>query len=907
MAIKRLIVLLALLALVAGCVETGTKKPGIARHLPNFGGDYEVNPEMEKNLPRTVAVLPFWDQSGSKQGSEIVRRGFYNHFSSLGFQDQEFFRTDRVLAMNRLVAPEKAFEADPAELCKLLGVDAVVKGKVENFDKLFAVIYSQVAVGADVAMYGKDGTRLWSARHTVRYHEGGVPLSLLGLAATIFSTSMNLRQIQLLRACDDLFRDMVTTIPAPDVMAARRPPKINLVVGDTQDQPKKAGSVITIMLTGEPNMTAWADIGQYRSKIALDEKEPGVYVGTYTVMPGDNIEDAPLIGFLSDPAGNVANWIDPVGFITLDTTPPAAPRGLTGIGMNHEAVLRWQKNTEPDLAAYVVSASATPLTGYTPVGQTEFALFMEKQLPNNVARYYKVAARDRAGNLSKPAGPVEAMPVPPGPTEVSGLITRDTVWAAGGSPYVLTAPLTVADTAVLTLQPGVSVVSAGPGVTVKGRLMAVGLSDTHVRFSGKDGAAWEGITFADTGTRENTLTFCRITGAVTALTCRSASPTLSRCEILENETGINALGAFSKPIISGCAVHANRKNGVEVHEGAAPAISGSDIHDNGGAGIFVEIGSPAISGNRIASNGGAGIAALQGFPGISGNNITDNRGADIAGPAAGSPVEASGNFFGVTALARVLARISGRVDLRSVLSAAAPGGECLPLPLCTGELPEKISSDLACLPAFGPFAVRGRVAVGEGATLIIAPGAKLAYGPKAALVIEGGAISARGRKGAPIVFDSAGASPMPGAYESAVIFERASELSSVLSFCEIRHASVGVLVKQGSPEISGSVISDCSQAGVKAVNEAAPAISYCTIKDNQGGGGIEALGRANPGIHFCNIYNNAINLQAMSTITIDARNNWWGQAPPDESLIWGNNVSLAPYLDREAPQEAARP
>ncbi|MEW5736250.1 MAG: right-handed parallel beta-helix repeat-containing protein [Thermodesulfobacteriota bacterium] len=895
----------ACLALVFGCVETGTKKPGVARHLPQFGGEYTVDPAMEKDMPKTVAVLPFWDVSGSKQGSEIVRRGFYNHFSSLGFQDKEFFQTDRVLAMNGLLEPQKAYEADPAELCRLLGVDAVVKGKVSNFDKLFAVIYSQVAVGADVAMYGKDGTRLWEGKHTVRYHEGGIPTSLLGLAATIFSTSMNMRQIQLLRACDDLFRDMVTTIPAPDVMASRRPPVINLVVQDTQDKPKKAGSVITIMLTGEANMTAWADIGQYRTKIALDEKEPGVYVGTYTVMPGDNVADAPLIGFLSDPAGNTASYIDPVGFITLDTAPPATPSGLVGIGMDQEAVLRWNKNTEPDMAAYDIFASATPLTGYTPAGSTEFCLFSQKGLPNNVPRFFKVAARDLAGNQSKPAGPVSAMPVPPGPTVVSGLIDRDTVWAAGGSPYVLAGTVTVADTAVLTLQPGVSVVSDGHGLVVNGRLMAVGLSDTFIRFSAKNGSSWAGIAFADTGDRENALFFCRISGATAAVTCRSASPALSQCELLENGTGVDMAGAFSKPVISGCTIHGNRGDGIAVHEGASPAILGNDIQDNGGSGILVEIGSPAVTGNNIMGNGGSGIKALRGFSGVYRNNIRDNRGPDIAGPVDGTPVDAPGNFFGVTRIPEIIARLSGRVVLDTVLDAAVPNGKDLSLPLCKGELPQTIEKDLVCLAAYGPFAVKGKVTVAQGASLVIAPGSVLSYGPGAAIEVAGGSLSARGRIGAPIIFKSAGASPNPGAFDTAVRFLAASNETSLLSRCVIRHATVGVAVEQGAPEISHSLIADCSQAGIRAVNDASPAITYCAITRNQGSGGIEALGRANPGVHFCNIFGNSVNLQAMSSITLDVRNNWWGAAPPDESLIWGPNVSITPYLSEEN-QEAAQ-
>jgi hypothetical protein len=53
----------------------------------------------------------------------------------------------------------------PVKLGEILGVDAVVFGEISNFDKLFALVYSQVSVGAEIRMYdAKTGHFLWSGK-----------------------------------------------------------------------------------------------------------------------------------------------------------------------------------------------------------------------------------------------------------------------------------------------------------------------------------------------------------------------------------------------------------------------------------------------------------------------------------------------------------------------------------------------------------------------------------------------------------------------------------------------------------------------------------------------------------------------------------------------------------------------
>ena len=186
-----------------------------------YQGDYVVDPYMKEHMPRTVAVLPFVNLSGKEKAVSVMRRGFYNHFSSLPFQDMELHKIDDLLQRAGLSDPVAASKKTPQELGKILGVDAVVFGSISNFDRIFAVVYSQIAVGAEVKMYdARTGHFLWSGKHTARIHEGGISTHPVGIVATIVVTALNLRDIQLLRANDDLFRDMVKTIPTPSLALA---------------------------------------------------------------------------------------------------------------------------------------------------------------------------------------------------------------------------------------------------------------------------------------------------------------------------------------------------------------------------------------------------------------------------------------------------------------------------------------------------------------------------------------------------------------------------------------------------------------------------------------------------------------------------------------------------------------
>jgi hypothetical protein len=895
-----LIYTLVPILLVLQSCAVATKSTIITPEITSlFEGEYKIDPYMQDHIPKSVAVLPFVDLSKSKEAIDIVRRGFYNHFSSLPYTDMELYKIDSLLSKAGLTDAEVISKTTPQELGRILGVDAVVFGEISNFDKLFLVMYSQVSVGAEIKMYdAKTGNILWSGKHTVRKHEGGISTNPIGIIAVVITTALNVRDIQLLRANDDLFRDMVKTIPVPSIAEALRPPSITLLTQDSKGLPKKAGDEIKVVIQGTPKMLAWFDIGGYKKHIEMKEVEPGGYYGVYKVLPGDNIDKAIITGYLTDDAGNTGQWVDAVGYVTLDTTAPDKPKNLTGIGRNKLVLLNWEKPQASDLAGYKIYRSSTPLSGYVVIGKTELNEYRdaESTLVNSQKYYYRIAAFDFAGNDSE-ITQATGMPIAPGPTPVAGVIETNTIWYSGASPYIMEGDVIVKDKTILTIEPGTEIKSRGGALIIEGRINAQG-DDEHIinLDTAQEGKPWAGITFVNVKDKENLVKFVRIKNAKTAITCQSSSPRIEISEFTQNNDVLKISGAFSKPLIAKNSIYKNKGVAVQVSEGSAPLIKENSIQDNDGTGLMVQSASPAIMQNTIARNNNNGIVVKGAGVNINQNNIVDNKPYNIVGNMTGTSVKALDNWWGSSKVQEILAGMQGKIDISFVLDAPYPQGKTQAITVLGQKAGGAIKADAYMILSNSPYRITKDLIIDNGATLHIEPGVVLEFEQKTSLITEDGGIIARGTKENPITFTAAASSPTPGFYGSAVRISKKTKVNSFFAYCIIKYATTAFDIYTGAPEISYCHVANSSQNGVFCRDDANPLLSYNTFTENQGEGAIKCVGNANPKIFYNNFISNAWAIQSQSSIYIDARNNWWGANPPDQNIIFGENINIKPWL-----------
>lgn len=895
----RLLIVLLCLNLPC-CYLPGKKEAVVSKISEMFDGTYEIDPYMEKHIPHTVAVLPFVNISRSQKGTDIVRRGFYNHFSSLPFTEMELFRVDHELRKAGLYDQDAINKTPPEKFKEILNVDAVIYGTISNFDKLFAGMYSQVSAGAEIKMYDTKGHFLWSGKHVAKIHEGGISTTPVGIVSTIIFASLNIRDIQLLRACDDLFRDMVKTIPVKTFADASRPPNINILAQDSKGLPKKAGDEIKVVIKGDPGMLAWFDIGDFKKGIDMTELEPGGYVGTYRVVPGDNINGA-IIGYLSDDSGNTATWIDAVGTVSLDTIPPDPPKNIDAAGRDSAIFLTWLDNKETDLSLYAVYRSETPLSNFKIIGQTEFTNFEDEHAENLKTYFYKIAAVDKAGNESRKTGPVKGIAIPTGPICISGTIDKDTVWFSGASPYIIEDTVIISELGSLTIEPGTRIESKGKGIVVKGSLIAKGQNSQHITFVPGNNKIWEGITFDNVKSSNNILSFCRINGAAVGVYCNSSSPEIRNCEFVKNITGLKVSGGFSSPTIEKCIIRHNSVAGIEVIDESKPLIFENKIKNNDGNGLLIkDAGSGTVKGNTIINNHNSGIVIKYSQTIVSKNNIYDNTPFNMQGSLQGKPLDANDNWWGKANWRKVIKVISGRINIDSILDGPLPNGKSIAVPVLKGTIGGIIHSDSFLSLSNSPYRLSNDLIVDKASNLYIQPGVKILFNKKTSIILKDGGIVALGTKDDPIIFTSSGASPSPGDYINAVLFSEPTKFSSFFKYCKFEYATTAINIYYGMPEITYCCIANNSQSGIRCGNDAAPRILYNTITKNLGTSGIECRGMANPKINYNNIVENIVAIQAFSTICFDARNNFWGKVPPDETIIMSENISeninIKPWL-----------
>ena len=286
----------------------------------------EADVSAVEQLPRKVAILPFVNKTSTPEAGVLVRRMFYNFFSSLNYRDLEPFDIDDNLRLNGLYADvARGKQVSPQKLGQLLGVDAVVYGDVISLGKIFALVYSDNQAGLNARMVSCDtGQTIWELEHTVHLEDGDVPISPIGLATAVFKTALSHTQASHLKAASELCMTMVATIPNPPGMS-NPPPRIQALVHNGAGRLLMPGDELKVALVGEKKQMASWSLPPLIENQPLTEKEPGIYIGAYRIKQTDRIPHGRLVGYLNGKTGVGSQWMDTLGPIRIGkpTTLPA--------------------------------------------------------------------------------------------------------------------------------------------------------------------------------------------------------------------------------------------------------------------------------------------------------------------------------------------------------------------------------------------------------------------------------------------------------------------------------------------------------------------------------------------------------------------------------------------------------
>jgi len=272
----------------------------------------------KSQLPHKVAILPFVNQTSNPEAAAVMRRMFYNFFSSLNYLDMEPSLVDKKLTEQNDYQKITAGDAVSAQqLGQMLGVDAVVFGEVLSLGKIYAVLYSDTEASLRARMVScQSGKTIWELEHTAHLREGEVPLSITGLAAAIVKTAISAKMANVMQAASKLCMEMTATVPDRPTLA-ESPPRIQVMVHNGVGTLLRPGSQLKVVMVGDEKLAASWSVPPLIENLAMEENEPGVYFASYRVKKQDRLPYGRLVGYLRSKDGLQSQWVDILGPITI--------------------------------------------------------------------------------------------------------------------------------------------------------------------------------------------------------------------------------------------------------------------------------------------------------------------------------------------------------------------------------------------------------------------------------------------------------------------------------------------------------------------------------------------------------------------------------------------------------------
>ena len=176
-------------------------------HKPTPPSSHFVTWSQQESSPRRLCVLPFTNESGQPDVGGQVRRSFAGHLSIKRFRDVELHEIDSRLPSDWRQLPAQS-------LGEILGCHALVYGIVTQADRLYLGLYADIALDGGILLIdAQTGQTLVEESYATRFRHGEVPLSLLGIAPSAVLMLRHLTNKQMLRAIDDLGRNLAALVP----------------------------------------------------------------------------------------------------------------------------------------------------------------------------------------------------------------------------------------------------------------------------------------------------------------------------------------------------------------------------------------------------------------------------------------------------------------------------------------------------------------------------------------------------------------------------------------------------------------------------------------------------------------------------------------------------------------------
>ena len=165
--------------------------------------------------------------------------------------------------------------------------------------------------------------------------------------------------------------------------------------------------VASMEVQTSPDAAAWTEY----DTVTFDTKRQEETASLTIMLDGFEEGNLYVRGIAFDIEGNKSDTSDQAPYVQyiVDRTPPAAPEGFQAEAVTGAVGLSWAQGAEEDLDGYILYRSVGG-GAYTKLADDLHVLnYQDRSVEKNTAYSYKLAACDRAGNISETAEPVSGM------------------------------------------------------------------------------------------------------------------------------------------------------------------------------------------------------------------------------------------------------------------------------------------------------------------------------------------------------------------------------------------------------------------------------------------------------------------------------------------------------------------
>ncbi|MCX7013181.1 MAG: hypothetical protein NTW86_11595 [Candidatus Sumerlaeota bacterium] len=244
----------------------------------------------EQNPPRSLAVLPFANDSGVKNADAMARQSFYSAISGHHYQDIELDHVDSTLA--QLAAEHRLAPGElPPPVIRQSGLaDAILAGQLTAVSKFWFLYYSHIKVRIRLEMIdARTGAVLYRNEARARNAKFAPPLGITDVVTSPFTALWHLRDDEVEQTFKDFFDRVVAGIPDyPEKASHQGAYTLRDVKLRLPRNPLKVGDAIGVEFQGTPGLKAYLDLGAVAQSIPMVEMKPGRYGVRYTIPPGQS-------------------------------------------------------------------------------------------------------------------------------------------------------------------------------------------------------------------------------------------------------------------------------------------------------------------------------------------------------------------------------------------------------------------------------------------------------------------------------------------------------------------------------------------------------------------------------------------------------------------------------------------